>query len=435
MTGYEAPAAPKVLLNDRLERCAPKIQRSDLSPDQVVVYDAIIRWSSDPNARQFLSVGGYAGTGKTTVTSAVAAELSERFSIAFCAFTGKAANVLQRKLRDNGLSALPCSTIHSLIYRPKIDEKTGEVVGWERLDEDTFPYGMIVVDEASMLDQDIWNDLLAFEVPILLVGDHGQLPPIGANPGLMRNPDLRLEKIHRQAEGNPILALAQHVREGGNPRRFVPVDDRVAFHKMFPPLAAKLSLNSAAICFRNKVRVQLNTVAREAQGYEGPVPDAGEVVICLQNERKKGVFNGMRGVLLSAEYAALDKYDRFKATIDFIDDERQAYGRLNFHQFNREKTFKNLAEVEAAMKMYPRSPDGSDGFFAPGEWTAPRSRSSTGLLFDFGYVMTCHKAQGSQFQEVTVGVERWLGKTEDDRRRWLYTSVTRASHQLNLVFL
>ena len=385
----------------------PKVKRSDLSEDQQEVYDAIINWATRTQI-PYLTMGGYAGTGKTTVTAAVAGELAKKFDIAFCAFTGRAAGVLSRKLVENGLGNLPCQTIHSLIYKPDVNEKTGEIEGWALKEPMELGYDMFVVDEASMLAKDLWDDLKSYGRPILLVGDHGQLAPVGDNPNLMKRPDLRLEKIHRQAEGNPILALAEFVRNGGKPRYFQPTDDRVKFVHGFPTVAERMDMDSAAICFKNSTRCSINKVAREAKGFHGPIPDPSEIVMCLKN--KAPIYNGMRGRLYWADYTP-DRMDRIPVVVDFADENLRMWGRVCQFQFGREKTFSSLADIP----------------------NKPKSWGSAGQMFDFGYGMTCHKAQGSQFREVTVLVEKWLGKTEDDRRRWLYTAVTRASEQLNLV--
>ena len=394
---------------DQVTQTQPAVTRDDLSADQATVFDSVISWLSAPNRKQVLTVGGYAGTGKTTVTAALAQEVLEAgLNIAFCAFTGRAASVLGRKLRELQLNPeeYTCTTIHGLIYTPNVDPKTGAVSDWIRVEGLTCD--LIVVDEASMIAKPIWDDLCSYGIPILAVGDHGQLAPIGDNPGLMIRPNLRLEKIHRQAEGNPILALAAHVRNGGSPHRFKPTDGRVRFLDNFIDTAPQMDKNHVGICFTNSTRVLMNHVVREAKGLTDPLIKE-DILICLKNARP--ICNGMRGTLV--EFSKLDKQNRFQAVVDFPDEQLRMHGHLNYGQFGRAKTFQTLQDV----------PKGK--YWSWGE---------VGLLFDHGYVLTCHKMQGSQSREVTVMVENWLGKTDDDRRRWLYTAVTRASDQLNLVF-
>lgn len=388
------------------------ITRSDLSPDQCEVYDAIMSWHKDPNARQYLKVGGYAGTGKTTLVAAVAKELEavgER--IAYVAFTGKAVNVMARKLRFAGVNG-HCSTLHSLMYRPVTDGKGG-VLQWEKTD--LLPFSFIVVDEASMVGKELWEDLISYGISILAVGDHGQLPPVGDSVvNLMSNPDLRLEKIHRQAEGNPILALAQWVREGKSHLNFTPTDARVSFVPSAAAIVPKLGpdlMNSAAICYTNKTRAALNKYIRASKGFTSPNPVNDDIVICLKN--RKPIFNGMRGVLHCGR-PDFDSYDNFKANVHFEDDNLKLFAGIHAPQFGQPKTFDDLTVLRTKYNQPSLS------------WP------NVGMLFDFGYAMTCHKAQGSQFQNVVIVWEN-LFRDADTRARWLYTAVTRASENLYIV--
>src|SRR3990167_2755593 len=206
---------------------APVIRRGDLSPDQAQVFEAVMSWHKDPSARNYLTFGGLAGTGKTTVLSALCVALpaaeeaddedSNGYGVCVAAYTGKAAGVLRKKLAASGLlkRVAYCGTLHGLVFVPVSDEKTGKVTGWVR--RKRIPGDFIIVDEASMVGAEIWEALCAFDVPILAVGDHGQLPPVERGAvNLMANPDLRLEKIHRQAEGSPIPRLPPPRRAGGS---------------------------------------------------------------------------------------------------------------------------------------------------------------------------------------------------------------------------
>src|SRR5882672_7156749 len=297
------------------------IEKSDLSPDQLEVFNSVLNWHRDPNARQYLKLAGYAGTGKTTLTAALARELERQGErIAYCAFTGKAVNVLAKKLHLSGVNGW-YGTLHSLMYRPEVDA-SGKISAWTKAEN--LPFTMIVVDEASMVGADLWEDLLSFGLPILAVGDHGQLPPVGNSVvNLTETPDLRLEKIHRQAEGNPILALAQHVREGKDHRSFQPMDKRVTFIPSAASIADKLKvdpLNFGAICYTNRTRASLNKFIRKAKGMDSVYPLENDVVICLKN--RKPIFNGMRGILKNVGHNGhdFDSYDNFLSDVDFTDD-------------------------------------------------------------------------------------------------------------------
>src|SRR6266436_9986377 len=393
---------------------SPPILRSDLSADQVTVYDAVLTWHRDPNARQYLKVGGYAGTGKTTLVGALAKALEQLGEhITYAAFTGKAVNVLQKKLAQVGISG-NFSTLHSLMYKPELDP-SGKIIGWTK--EDEMPYTFIIVDEASMVGAELWEDLLSYGLPILAVGDHGQLPPIGDSVvNLMARPDLRLEKIHRQAAGNPILALAQHVREGKLHTTFESTDSRVSFVPSVSMLRDKLvtadMLNFGAICYTNRTRASLNKYIRQARSISSVYPVDTDTVICLKN--RKPIFNGMRGQLVNSFARETDSYDNFQTDIDFADDNMKISALVHMPQFGNPKTIDDLGPL----RLKYNNPSFN--------W------SNLGLLFDYGYALTCHKAQGSQFKDVVIVWENFF-RDADTRSRWMYTAVTRAAEQLYIV--
>lgn len=472
---------------------------SDLSPDQKEAYDGIKTWLSRATAtKRTLTLGGYAGSGKSALVSVLAHEMPA--PLAFCAFTGKASSVLSRKLAAAGIATVSrivaakdpltgvssfeprpyCGTIHGLVYRPcdvcmteeehehtygegcrephdarEDDEeppKKGKCLACdppapkkkkegpcprcnnarflrrERLDR---RYRLIVVDEASMVSDDMLEVLLSYGIPILAVGDHGQLPPVRGTGSLMKRPDLRLEKIHRQAAGNPIIALSARIRETGD------LDDRLEDGKAFTILAARHldrwigerwtparltadphtpagMLGTVLVSWTNRKRVALNEAIRDSLGLgsDSP-PKKGEVLICLKN--KAPIYNGMRGVLLADTDRAGDaggKAPKWRATVDFVEDGQIARDiLLSEHQFFNEKTIDYDTALELGVSM-----------------------SNLGELYDFGSALTCHKMQGSQAPEVGVLVEGGMFRmSKDERTRWLYTAVTRAAEKLTVI--
>jgi exodeoxyribonuclease-5 len=471
---------------------------SDLSPDQRVAYDAISMWLNRGTAtKRILTLGGYAGSGKTAITSVLAHEMPR--PLAFAAFTGKASSVLGRKLAAAGIATVNrivskasgggipgmeprpyCGTIHGLIYRPCdacMIEKTyphtfgdgciapqdeaseeelnaathagGKCLGCEppppvkregqcprcqnarylrreRLDR---MYRLIVIDEASMVSDEMVAELSSYGIPILAVGDHGQLPPVKGTGSLMVSPDLRLEKIHRQAAGNPIIALSARIRETGTIDDSL--EDGVAF-TILPerrldqwiaerwtkarleadPTTPAGALGSVLVSYSNRARVNLCYSVRNALGLEGN-PKKGEAVICLAN--KAPIYNGMRGVMAADSVRAGDAgglAPKWKSTVDFVEDGQRAENvLLSEHQFFCEKTIDYDTAQEIGVSM-----------------------SQLGERYDFGYALTCHKMQGSQASEVGVYVEGFLARrSRDERTRWLYTACTRASERLSVI--
>jgi exodeoxyribonuclease-5 len=390
------------------------------SQDQKHAFEGILDWESSAKGSTKFTLGGLAGTGKTTVTGRLAIELTKNKRIAFVTPTGKASQVLRRSLNNAGVYGCDVTTIHSLIYRPVEDKKTGRVIGWEK--KPAVSYDLIIVDESSMVSTEQMNDLLSLNKPILFVGDHGQLSPVGDDPGLMRNPDARLEKIHRQAQGNPIIRLSHIVRNGAPDdvvKAFIEdIDDaRVRWTRSWDDAVDFGKPPGMVLTHTNKLRRTMNLKIREMMfdSDEYDEPKIGETVICLKNKRFQdtGMLlpNGMRGVIVSEPHVSAH---HVIADVEF--DEPVGKVEKLFmcrHQFLREKTFAGFDEV-------------------PGE---PRNWHTVGALVDYGGALTTHKAQGSQAQNVAVFVERSLGVLdEDERRRWLYTAATRASENLLLVF-
>ena len=408
-----------------------------LSEDQLRGLDAIDQWLRDRSSPYF-TLGGYAGCGKSTLVGRLLAE-SAGMRVAVCAFTGKAAHVLRTK----GIKR--AKTIHSTIYAPTEVCKNCEHPLEQRRDPwdydapifepdpqavevgdpsqqphpptvefrpraptcDRIPgcagagektqfklipeldAQLIVVDEASMVSTQIHNDLLSFGIPILYVGDHGQLEPIGANPKLMLDPHFKLEKIHRQAEGSEILQFAQHVRTHGTPKTFGK-DAVVLDTNRVPRDAHEYDI---VLCGKNTTRVAVNARIRRDRGFTSPLPEPGESVVCLRNNREHKLFNGMLATVLDVRVD--DRVDH--PEIDIEDDE---------------------GVVRRGLRFEPAQ-------FGSEDILDTRSRKT--CLFDFGYALTVHKSQGSEFSRVLV--LEWFHR-DTSAARWRYTAATRASEQL-----
>jgi exodeoxyribonuclease-5 len=422
-------------------------------------------------------------TGKSTVLGVFADQAKRsKLAVAYCAFTGRASSVLARKLADCGVqtttvaatredvtddgegarrdpfAGMPyCGTIHGLIYRPcgcnklsdppveQYEDAKGKIRnrilprpkppdcgcysgrGWLRRKKYDREYDLIVVDEASMVDPRMLTDLRRYGVPILAVGDHGQLPPVKGRSELMESPDLRLEKIHRQAEGNPIIALSRHIRDGGRFAGFkTDGDRRVRMGSRREPVVGEVykagldnMLSVGVLCWTNRNRVLINDNVRRLCGFDKrlrrAVPAAGEVVICLRNYRGEvpAIYNGMRGVL-TADCEWGDKPWLLTTAVEFpAEGFASSVRTICAAQFRREKTLGDIEEMRD---------EGIDVWHQAG----------AGQLFDFGYCLTVHKSQGSQFDHAIV----FCDKPEDGKeetRRFYYTAVTRAAERLTVL--
>lgn len=396
-----------------------------LSDDQNAAYERICAWMRKPRA-DTLTLGGYAGTGKSTLVSHLASDFHNK-RIAFCALTGKASNVLRQKMRALGLSSPnhQVMTLHSLLYQ--CFQLPDGRLRWKVKQPDTFgSFDRIVIDEASMVPDKMLEQLKAFNVPILAVGDHGQLAPVGGSGSLMKAPELRLEKIHRQAEGNPILALSAAVRSSGELPKSAPTGERgqvayVAKHQLKELLekvyAERAVKDVAALTWRNETRVATNRLSRRILGFSAPdverdMPRPSDQVVVLKNAYRMA-FNGMRGELeqvheLGAEQGGEHYVD---VTVRFDEEKLQFDGTASKLFFGRPKMPETLEELEA------------QGMFTE-EW------EELGLLLDFGYALTVHKSQGSQFDTVVVVREKPPFASAEQYRRWMYTAATRAQNRL-----
>lgn len=387
-----------------------------LSPDQAQALEQLLTWMKRPKERA-ITLGGYAGTGKTTVAAALRSVLARNNTshrIAFCAFTGKASQVLRSTLERHE-TLLPqdtCGTIHSLLYSPMVDAE-GRIAGWTRSKE--VEADLIVVDEASMVHQRLWLDLLGTGKPIIAIGDHGQLPPIEGSFNLMDRPDLTLERIHRQAEHHPIIRLAHDIRlhgsiqqgdYGSGVKKYSwSTDDPSEIQQAIDELLDNAPDDRLLLCGRNKTRMELNKSIRQKLGRDSHEPEPGDRVVCLKNDYQQAlpIYNGMTGSVLSTEP---DHEHWYQMSIEFADDRRHFDGRVSRHGFFSEKGVGTI-----------------DGL----------SPKEIGSQFDYGYALTVHKAQGSQARHVVLFEERFQKMDDDQWKRWLYTAVTRAREELTII--
>lgn len=385
------------------------------SPDQARVMKAIRR--ARRSGRTEITLGGLAGTGKTFVASRLR-EFLGMDRVIYLAPTGKAARNLARRLPAESL----VSTIHSHIYNPPIhlhcsacpalsvvddhlchgDRGCGCELDWtlKQIDSDG---DMVVIDEASMVSEEQYADLSealgdTFRV---YIGDHGQLPPVRSRFNLMADPELRLEQIHRQAAGSPILRLAMKARRGGRLPMGV-LGERVT--RDYPsglPIGWEVDDNDAMILTRtNEERLRRNQEVRARLGMPSSRPAPGDLIICRDNNKRKGIVNGTRGRVLSISESARRR-DAYKIEIDLFEDGEVYEDFVPRDQFN-----------SARQVPWQRGVD---------RW-------------EYAYALTVHLAQGSEAERVVL-IEEQPAWKDPHWSRWLYTGITRASQQLTILVL
>lgn len=409
-----------------------------LTADQQEAAALIEAWYHHLNTQIFV-LCGYAGTGKTFLVDYVvrALGLVAGESAAFVAPTGKAASVLIQ-------SGVPATTVHSLIYTREEDievDENGEVISEQFLrfvkkESIDSKIKLIVLDETSMVSDDVLRDLLSFGVKCLCCGDPAQLPPVGGSNTLLSTPVITLKEIVRQERDNPIVRLAARVRAGERPaygedgcvsvipRRALDADARRALFTQADQI----------IVGTNRTRAMINREVRAIRGIspDRVLPQDGEKIICTLNDWSKplderGDFHLVNGIIGRC-YRVREQLDGL-GQLDFQPDflaERvedlpfdtgvfvrgqyyHGYGNRACLLTNGILVHENNREMLRRFKV---------------------RREDTVCRFEFAYAVTCHKAQGSEYDFVVVIDES--GYFEDGKE-WLYTAVTRAKKRLVII--
>ncbi|ACK51079.1 conserved hypothetical protein; putative deoxyribonuclease [Methylocella silvestris BL2] len=359
------------------------------SPQQERALKSVAEWVKRGEPQVF-RLFGYAGVGKTTLARRIAEDVDGE--TIFAAFTGKAALMLRSK------GCKGARTIHSLIYRPReADAEEPTFV----LNEDSAlsKASLVIIDECSMVDENLGRDLLSFGKPVLVLGDPAQLPPVrGGGFFTEAEPDVMLTEIHRQAADNPIIRLSMLVREGGRLEAGAYGESRVITRGDID--AAAVTASDQVLVGVNRTRRSYNRRMRELYGYSSEFPEAGDRLVCLRNDSTKGLLNG--GVWLVKTTGTTRKK------------------KLVLHVTPED----DLARKPLRIGVLPE-------FFQGREDTlTPKARRDSDE-FDYGYALTVHKAQGSQWNSVVLFDES--GAFREHRSRWLYTGVTRAAERLTVV--
>lgn len=349
--------------------------------------------------RQEFVLAGLAGTGKSTTLGHLISTGELRPAITLTP-TGKAADVL----RGKGVRA---ETIHSAIKLFRAErwnkEKNKLEPVFEDGDAEFGPGDVVIVDEASMVNTELAEDLRATGARIVWVGDHGQLEPVGGDPKLMQNADVMLEKVMRQAETSPILRLAHGVR-GGKTLAQMRTDayrGEVNFYgRARPADVARIADEGGydqIICWTNKERRMINSATRSLREHVSDVPEVGERIIMTKNDRTLGVYNGQQYYVKEVgEHFG----DHVTLEVESVDTGRTIRAMFWSVLFDREPT---LEDVQARPRRV--------------------------LEADFAYAITAHKAQGSEWPAVLVS-DAWK---RQGMERWRYTAATRAAELLGVV--
>ena len=359
------------------------------SPQQDAALKAVAEWLRRGD-RQVFRLFGYAGTGKTTLAKHIAEGVDG--DVAFGAYTGKAALVLRHKGCEDA------STIHSMIYRSRESDEGGPLFTLNRQSQ-AAKASLIVIDECSMVDEELGRDLLSFGNPVLVLGDPAQLPPVkGGGFFTEAEPDVMLTEVHRQAQDNPIVHLSMAVREGRRLEVGEYGKSRVIRRRDID--ADVVMKANQVLVGLNKTRRLYNNRIRELNGFRDPMPAAGEKLVCLRNDKTKGLLNGG-----TWNIQALRGIRNDFVRMDVLPDDES-----------------RRRPVEVSVLKH---------FFEGTEEEIPHILRRESDEFTYGYALTVHKAQGSQWDDVVLFDESYAFR--EHRSRWLYTGLTRAAERVTVV--
>ncbi|WP_370931435.1 ATP-dependent RecD-like DNA helicase [Bartonella sp. DGB1] len=371
----------------------------NFSNEQSLALLSISNWIKEKN-KPIFRVFGYAGTGKTTLAKYIAQEVDGL--VLFVSYTAKSAHMLSCKGTDNA------STIHSLIYRlEKKDESIHPTTG-KKDNKLHFVINehskikrakLVIIDECSMINRKIAEDLLSFGVPILLLGDPAQLPPIEGDGFFINEPpDILLTEIHRQAKESSIILLSEYIRKGGRLTYGNYGDVEVIKYNDFDK--QQLLLADQILVGSHASRNKSNQLMRQFNNMNSPYPAVNDKLICCSNSFEKDFFNG--SLWQVTELLETKDDNAISMKIDAQDEDR--------------------TDVKISL---------SKSFFNPNFIKKSNLSKKKYDDFDYGYALTVHKAQGSQWNNICLFDESYFFK--ENSHKWLYTAITRAVKKLTII--
>ena len=376
------------------------------------------------NKEKYTVIAGYAGAGKSTLVRFIIEELKtygvKETDVCFACFTGKAAQVLLKKGNKNVI------TLHKLLYK-SIPKESG---GFVRIPNPSIPYKIVVVDEVSMAPKTLMDLLFKHNVYVICLGDPFQLPPVDKKEDnhLLDAPHIFLDEIMRQAQESEIIQLSMAIRENR------PIE---TFQGKEVQILNKEELNTGMLTWADQIlvatnatRVSINTQMRKLLNF-GEKPQDGDKIICLRNywdcfsDNEEPLVNGTIGILknsfLTKRYLpSIVKTTDGLSHIDLIVGDFISDSGMYFHSLEMDKKMIDTGEFSLDWKtVYQLNRN-------------PKTRDIPPLEFTYGYAITCHKAQGSEWDKVLV-IEEKFPFDKIEHARWLYTAVTRSSEKLVLV--
>jgi exodeoxyribonuclease V len=385
-------------MNDSVARSAGEIEFNEQQKNAIAAaVDWFKGYKAGKHFKQVFFLAGYAGTGKTTVAQTIADLCVPNGKVVFIAPTGKAASRLKQK------GCIGAKTLHAFVYNFRGEDEDGDPIFIEKGTLDERP-ALVVCDEVSMLGEYDNRALLAFGIPVLALGDIGQVDPVKAKAVYVEGTeDVCLTDIMRQEADSNIVRASFFVRQGKRlpPREYE--DVRVRTGEI--PLECLLehaTEEAQIICSFNATRSEINTRVRAALGFEGALPNIGEKIVCTFNQHGFGIMNGEVGIVQGYEEPTADEIEKSN------DD--------GLRVILKSLTDNKVRRVHFNPLAFTGTPDERKD--------AVKSFGG----FDYGFALTIHKSQGSEWDNVLVVEERAFG----NYAKLMYTAVTRAAKRLTI---
>ena len=398
------------------------------SDDQKQALDAVRAFMQDASARQFV-IGGVAGSGKSTLIPHVIDMVgtpydgsSRNGNVAVCAYTGKAVMNLKRKGVVNAM------TLHSFLYETRyVDDETvpggRKVVYIPKQDFMFREIALLIVDEASMVSREMHGMIESLPFRTLYIGDHFQLPPVGDSFNIMAKPDFRLERIHRQEEGNPIVMLADMARHG----KPLPLGTFGASKHTRTLDVASLSSYDEIIVWTNDLKDRVNDTVRAQRGFQKDVPQMDDKMIVRVNCKAKNVYNGQ--IVYLVNQPVLKRGSAW--SVEFVDE--LAYNDP-FIMAQTDSATKAIASIHLPKQELDKLRSMPSSLKTKENYWKFKKDNPYQVHLDWGYAITCHASQGTSWKNVAVLFEDRMKYAlgAEETSRWIYTAITRAEESVTI---
>lgn len=362
---------------------------------------------------RYTTIAGLAGSGKTYLSHMLLDALGiKEGEYLVGAYTGKAA----LRLQENGFPQ--AKTLHKLFYKSVKIPGSDDFIHIP-LEKSLFSaFKLIIIDEVSMVPDQMLRVIANTGLHVINIGDPEQLPPIGKDNGMLASPHIFLDEIVRQAEGNSIIRLAHAIR---NREPIEPFSDENV--QMFP----REELNTGMLlwadqilCGKNTTRHELNRTVREELGHTGNMPVVGDKIILTRNNWEflnadgNPIINGLIGNVTKVSEPIRDPRGN-------IINQASVYGYMSFMPDFNTAEFRNV--------KFDALP------FLTGEtsYIFDQNARATDKInaADFGFAITTHKSQGSEYSK-GLGIEERMRGT--NHHRLIYTMVTRFKDKCVLIY-